>query len=113
MIDAEALVGRLEMKATYTFRESDRASERACSIITVKLLIAALRPLDFDSELTAGTRATSRIEIIPMTTRSSINVNAERARCLARVKESDLCRVTCDEMGGRRLKRVELRFTRE
>src|SRR5947208_14526104 len=58
------------------------ASARACSIPPSRLAIAAFRPFDFESEVTAGTINTIMIAMIPMTTNisSSVNPPASRSR---------------------------------
>ena len=46
--------------AMKVLRASEKANERVCSMTLVRLLIAPLRPLDFDKEFTAGITATSQ-----------------------------------------------------
>src|SRR6266496_3977892 len=62
------------------------ASARACSIPPSKLLHAALRPPDLESDVTAGTKAASAITIMPITTRSSRSVNPREQPRSAKVE---------------------------
>src|SRR6266516_12058 len=60
------------------------ASARASSIPPSKLSRAALRPPDLESDVTAGTKATSIIAMMLITTRSSTSVNPREQQRFAK-----------------------------
>src|SRR5437667_3574531 len=60
------------------------ASARACSIPPSKLSRAALRPPDFESDVTAGTKKARTIAMMPITMSSSSNVNPPSRKATAR-----------------------------